>query len=93
MGDEFPDGITFNFRLADGSPLVATTSDYFKTHFGAFFRSVCSKHGYVETIGFDARSGDPPDVLAEAAELRRRLHEVRLASGWTPKGRASAEPL
>jgi hypothetical protein len=90
MDDEFHGEMTFNFRLADGSPLVVTTGPYFKAHFGELLRLVRSKHGYVETIGFDARPVDHPAVVAETAQRRRHLHEARLARGWTPKKRPSA---
>jgi hypothetical protein len=88
--DDISDGITYTFRLADGSPLVATPGPYFKTHFAELFRSVRAKHGWVELVGFDARADDQPDVIAEHEELRRRMHEARLATGWTPRARASA---
>lgn len=89
MDEDLSDRITFNFRLADGSPIAVSAGAYFKTHFRELFRSLRAKHGWFETIGFDARPDVHPDVVAETAELRRRLHEARLARGWTPPGRAA----
>ena len=87
--DDISDGITFTFRLADGSPLVVTTGPYFKTHYPELFQSLRAKHGWVEFASFDARADDHPDVMAEREDLRRRMHEARVAAGWTPRSRAS----
>jgi len=81
MDDEFSGEMTFKFRLGDGSPLIVSTGIHYKSHFGQLYRSLRAKHGYVETIGFDGRPEDHPGVVAENAELRRRLHEARSARG------------
>lgn len=86
MDDDLSDGVSFTFRLADGSPLTMAAGSHYNRHYPQLFRELQARHGRVDLVKFDARPDEHPDVVAETADLRRKLHEARIASGWTPSG-------